>query len=198
MSTPMPQLVEIPKQSILPRSCLVAAVFIIVLLAACSSKYTVKSSESSEFKGEINRHVRVVEADQGQVFKILTCEKAFGELCPEGTFVTHESPLHYREGLILKTKIDHLFKLEWFSQVEEITSDHSIRLKFLDGFFSDGTEIWELEEIGQSTRISHTIVFQPDGFLKRLAWLLKVRTRHDEMVEVFLDNLDMALSSPGI
>ncbi len=189
---------SLSSKNILIRFRLATIVLIVFLFAACSSRYTVKPPEYAEFKGEVNQHVRLVEADRIQIYRILTCEKTFGELCPEGTVVTYESPVPYEEGLLVKTRIDHLFQLEWFSRVEKITPDHSIRLRFLDGFFSDGKEIWELEEIGSSTRVSHTIIFQPDGFFKKMAWLLKVRKRHDEMVEAFLDNLNAVVSSPEI
>ena len=192
----MPQRIKISTKNILGRFCLAASVSIVLLSGACSSKYTVESSEYVEFKGEINQHVRFLEADKCRVFQILTRERPFGEICPEGTIVTHESPQPYGEGSLVKTKIDNLFDLEWNSRVEEIIADRRIRLKFLDGFFFDGTEIWELEEVDQGTRISHTIIFQPDGFLKSFVWLLKVRTKHDDMVEVLLDNLNVAVLSP--
>ncbi len=176
----------------------ITTVLFVFSLVACSSKYTVKSSEYAGWKGEINQHVRLIKADPNQVFHILTEEKDFGEICPEGTVVIHESPFPFREGSLVKTKIDNIFDLEWNSRVEEIIADRRIRLKFLDGFFSGGTEIWELEEVDQCSRLSHTIIFQQSGFLNKIAWLLKVRTKHDDMVEVFLDNLNSAVTSPEI
>jgi len=194
----MPQQIESSAKNIASRFFLAASVSIVLVFGACSSKYTVKSSEYVEFNGEINRHVRLLEADKCLVFEILTTEKTFSEICPEGTIVTHESQQPYGEGSLVKTRIDSLFDLEWNSRVEEVIANRRIRLKFLDGFFSDGTEIWELEEVGQGTLISHTIIFQPGMFLKKLAWLFKVRARHDDMVEVFLDNLNVAVSSPDV
>ena len=194
----MPQHLEISIKRYQGTIFFVVTVLFLFSLVACSSKYTVKASEYAGCKGEINHHVRLIKADPNQVFQILTLEKTFGELCPKGTVVTHESPLPFREGSLVKTKIDNLFDLEWNSRVEEIIADRRIRLKFLEGFFSGGTEIWELEKVDQYSRISHTIVFQPDGFIKRMAWLLKVRTKHDDMVEVFLDNLSMAVTSPDM
>ncbi len=186
-----------PETSMKRYPCLIlfmATVLFVFSLSACSSKYTVKSSEYAGWEGEINKHVRLIKADPNQVFQVLTVEKTFGDICPKGTVVTHESPLPFKEGSLVKTKIENLFDLEWNSQVEEIIADRRIRLKFLDGFFSGGTEIWELEKVDQFTRVSHTIIFQLDGFIKKMAWLLKVRTKHDDMVEVFLDNLSMAVA----
>jgi len=123
------------------------------------------------------------------VFEILTQEKAFKKICPKGTMVTHVSPPPYQVGTQLKTNVDHIFRLEWNTRVEEIIPNTKIRLLFLDGFFAGGTEIWELRDEGEYTRVSHTIIVQPKGLLKKLAWILKVRRKHEKMVETFLDNL---------
>ena len=98
--------------------------------------------------------------------------------------------LSYQVGTFVNTKIDHIFKLLWRSQVVEIIPDKKIRLQFLNGFFVGGTEIWELDPLNEYTRIIHTIIVQPQGFLKKLAWNLKVRRKHDKMVEAVLDNLN--------
>lgn len=195
MSNQMPQQLETSTKRYQCAFFFIATVLVMLSLVACSSKYTVKSPEYAGWEGEINQHVRLVKAPPNQVFQILTAEKAFGEICPKGTVVTHESPLPFREGSLVKTKIDNLFDLEWNSRVEEIIDDHRIRLKFLEGFFSGGIEIWELEEVDQYSRVTHTIIFQPDAVMKKMVWLMKVRTKHDEMVEVFLDNLNAAVSS---
>ena len=100
--------------------------------------------------------------------------------------------LSYQVGTFVNTKIDHIFKLIWRSQVIEINQYKKIRLQFLNGFFAGGTEIWELEPENEFTRITHTIIVQPQGFLKRLAWNLKVRRKHNKMVEAVLDNLKQA------
>jgi len=70
--------------------------------------------------------------------------------------------------------------------------DEKIRVRFIDGFFAGGTEFWELEAQGAGTLIKHTIIIQPPGILKKLAWNLKVRRKHDMMVETVLDNLKKA------
>jgi RNA binding exosome subunit len=59
----------------------------------------------------------------------------------------------------------------------------------LDGFFAGGTEIWELETLGEETQVTHTIIVQPKGFFGNLVWTLKMRIKHDKMVEAVLDNL---------
>ena len=162
----------------------------------CSTKYTIHSPKYCHYEGEINQHRRVIRTDRRRIFQILTQESRFSQVCPQGTRVIHTSPLPYQVGTIVKTKIDHIYKLEWNSRVEEITRDTRIRLQFLDGFFSGGTELWELEPAGDRTWVSHTIIVQPRGLLRKLAWHLKVRLKHDKMLEALLDNLRRVCETP--
>lgn len=172
------------------------AVLLFLLLHGCSTKYIIKSPEYAMFKGEINQHARLIHAEKSRIFQILTQEETFEEICPEGTTVTHESPPPFRVGTLLKTRIEHVFELEWSSQVQEVIPDSKIRLQFLDGFFAGGMEIWELEGEGEYTRVAHTIIVQPRGILKKATWVLKVRLKHDKMTEALLDNLKKASETP--
>jgi len=156
-----------------------------------------KSSENAKYKVEINQHTCLIRAERSQIFQILTQEEAFKGICPKGTIVTHVSAQPYGVGTLIKTRIDHIFRLEWNSRVEEVIPNSKIRLQFLDGFFAGGTEIWELGDEGEYARVSHTIIVQRKGFLKKLAWILKVRRKHDKMVEVFLDNLKRLSEANG-
>lgn len=166
----------------------VVALFFL-LLTACSSKYAGTSPKYVAYEGEVNYHSRLVNASREKVFQILTRQEAFQQICPKGTRVTHLSASPYKEGTLLRTNVDHVFPLEWKTRVEEIIPNTQIRLVFLDGFFAGGTEIWELCDEREYTKVSHTIIVKPTGFLKRMAWSLKVRRKHDVMVETFLDNL---------
>lgn len=166
-----------------------AAVLLFLFSQGCGSKYTIKSNHYQGYKGEINQHVRLIQAKKDRVFQILTNEQSFRQICPKGTIVTFETPPPYRVGTLVKTKISHIFELEWNAQVKEILPNSKIRLQFLDGFLAGGTEIWELESFGVETQVTHTVIIQPKGILSSLAWALKVRTKHDKMVETFLDNL---------
>ena len=161
----------------------------IFLLLGCSTRYIVTSDKYAQYEGEVNQHTRLIRADARRIFRILTHEDKFKAVCPKGTIVTYESPLPYQVGTYVDTRIDYIYKLRWRSQVVEVIPDKKIRQQFLDGFFAGGTEIWELEPENGFAKITHTIIFQPQGFLKKLAWSLKVRGKHDKMTEVFLDNL---------
>ena len=161
-------------------------------LFGCSTQYIIKSPEYTMYRGEINQHTRLISAKRKRIFQIITQEQAFREICPKGTIVIHESPPPYRVGTVIKTRIVHIFELDWTSRVEELIPDRKIRIQFLDGFFAGGTEIWELESVGEYTRVTHTIAVQPEGFLRKWAWILKVRLKHNKMVEALLDNLEKA------
>ena len=164
--------------------------FLLGPLQGCSSKYTVPPSDRyAPFEGELNQHSRVIRADRDRVFRILTDAEIFKNLCPKGTVVTFVTPAPYRAGTCINTKIEHVFKLEWNTQVEEVVPGEKIRLRFVDGFFAGGTEIWEFEVLDEGTRVTQTIIAQPRGILRKIAWFLKVRNRHDVMVEKFLDTL---------
>ena len=167
-------------------------IFLLFLLTGCSGKHNHTFDKYSQFEGEINQHSRLIQADSHCIFHILTHQDTFNSICPKGTIVTFEPMLPYQVGTFVNTKIDHIFKLLWRSQVVEINPYKKIRLQFLSGFFAGGTEIWELEPVNEFTRITHTIIVQPQGFLKRMAWNLKVRRKHNKMVEAVLDNLKQA------
>ncbi len=165
-----------------------AMILLLGLWQGCSSKYTIQAPHYAGYEGEINQHSRLIQADNHSVFQSITEERSFQELCPKGTIFTHETPPPYQVGTIVGVKIDHIFKLQWKTRVEELDPNGMIRLRFLDGFFAGGTELWELKEEDGLTRVIHTIIVKPKG-LKKLAWLLKARLKHDRIVESVLDNL---------
>ena len=167
-------------------------IFLVFLITGCSTKNNHTPDKYGQFDGEINQHSRLIQADSHRIFHMLTHQDTFNSICPKGTIVTFEPMLSYQVGTFVNTKIDHIFKLLWRSQVVEIIPDKKIRLQFLNGFFVGGTEIWELDPLNEYSRITHTIIVQPQGFLKKLAWNLKVRRKHDKMVEAVLDNLNRA------
>jgi len=168
---------------------------VLLLLAGCTSPYTVLPSKEPAYSGEANQHIRWIQADNQRIFQILTSPQGIRALCPEGTVVSFLSPLPYVEGDLVETRIDHIFKLKWISQVERVIENQSIRLIFQNGFFSGGAELWELSPEGNGTRVSHTIIVDPKGFLKHLAWVTKIRRKHDKIVEMFLDNLKRTAES---
>ena len=196
MSNLKPGTTLFPTERIEKFLCVLAvAVLLLSCLAGCASRYTIKAPEYARYNGEINQHKRLIRAQKNRIFQILTNEKAIQDICPEGTIVTHESPLSYGVGTLVNTKVNHLFNLEWNARVEEVIPHEMIRLRFLDGFFTGGTEIWEIEEQGEYTLVSNTIIVRPGSFLRKMVWILKVRRKHDKMVEAFLENLQKVLEA---
>jgi hypothetical protein len=131
------------------------------------------------------------------VFELLTNAANLPALCPKGTVVSYLSPPPYAAGNLVETRVEHIFSLKWVSRVEAVEPDRLIRLVFQSGFFAGGTEIWEFKADNGKTRVSHTIIVQPKGLLRRTAWILKVRRKHDRMVEQFLDNLSRLAEDAG-
>jgi len=162
---------------------------ILIVCMGCSSRYTIPPSTQQQYPGEINRHVRWIQAKNDYIFRILTHPKHVKTLCPEGTVVSYLSPQPYSVGDIVETRVEHIFKLKWTARVEHVIENQLIRLTFQNGFFKGGNELWEFLPQDGGTRVCHTIYVAPKGFLKRMAWVTKVRQKHDKMVEQFLDNL---------
>ena len=163
---------------------------VLFVCLSCASRYTMPQSNKQQYPGEINQHVRWIQAKQDYIFQILTHPDGIKLLCPKGTTVSYLSPQPYSVGDIVETRVDHIFKFKWTARVEQVNENQLIRLTFQDGFFKGGTELWEFAVQDGGTRVSQTIIVEPKGFLKRLAWVTKVRRKHDKMVEQFLDNLE--------
>ena len=109
---------------------------VLLFVHGCTSKYMITSPKYAEFPGEINQHGRLIQSDKTRIFQILTNDESFKKVCPKGTIVSYEPPFPYKVGTLIKTRIDHIFKLEWNSQVYEIIPDKKIRIQFLSGFFA--------------------------------------------------------------
>lgn len=162
------------------------------LLAACASSYTLQAARYQDAAGEVNQHERFIAAPPEVVFNMVTDKDRIGDFCPPGTTVTYLSPPPYAVGHKVETRVDHIFNLKWMSRVQAVAPLRRIQLTFLDGFFQGGTEIWEFQPQPGGTLVRHTIVVQPAGWIRRQIWRLKVRRKHDIMVEHFLDNLKQA------
>ena len=175
------------------------AMYVFFMPVGCSSRYTVPPSPQQEYPGEINRHVRWIQAEPEHIYRILTHPKSIKILCPQGTVVSYLSPQPYSVGDVVETRVEHIFKLKWTARVEQVVENRLIRLTFQDGLFRGGNELWEFSRQDKGTRVSQTIIVELKGFFQRLAWVTKVRRKHDKMVELFLDNLKhVAESQPPV
>jgi ribosome-associated toxin RatA of RatAB toxin-antitoxin module len=173
------------------------AVAVAAAVLGCASAYTVDAPRYPQYPGERNQHTRLVCADPRHIFRLLTTEKHFRDLLPQGTEVSFQTRPPYRVGTIVKIEVHHKFYLEWHSRVEHIDAPCRIRLRFLDGFFEGGVEIWEIIPQADRARVLHTMITEPSGLWRRLAWIIIVRQRHDDMVEAVLDNLRRTAENGG-
>jgi uncharacterized protein YndB with AHSA1/START domain len=160
-----------------------------LLVSGCSTQYRLAASHYQGFEGEINQHSRLIQAPAETLFDIVTDEERFKAVLPEGTVLTQETPPPYQPGTVVRINVNHIFKLTWQSQVKEVIPAKKIRLTFLNGFFAGGTELWEFVAEEGGTRTTHTIIVDPQGLGRKIAWNLKARLKHDRMVEQMLDNL---------
>ena len=112
---------------------LLATLFLVA--QGCASHHSIQSKEYKGYTGEVNRHSRLIRAGAQKVFESLISESAFRIFCPEGNVVQHETSPPYGVGTLVKTRIEHIFLLEWHGRVEEMIPGRMIRLRFPDGFF---------------------------------------------------------------
>jgi ligand-binding SRPBCC domain-containing protein len=158
-------------------------------LTGCSTPQNNFYKDYPGYDGELNQHMRIIDAPPEVIFDLLTDPQQFTALAPKYTIVTFDTPPPYQVGTRLKIKIDHLLKFTWHTQVREMVPNKMTRLEFLDGLFKGGTEIWELEFKEGYTRVIQTIIVAPQDFFGSFIWNFKARTRHNKMAEKFLDNL---------
>ena len=177
------------------RRWFVACVALLVFIGGCSTKYRLEETQYGGFEGEVNQHSRLIRAPADRLFDIVTDEDRFQAILPEGTVLVHATPPPYQTGTVVRMHINHIFKLTWQSQVVQLIPDKKIRLVFLDGFFAGGAEIWEFDAQKAGTRITHTIIVDPQGFWRKIAWNLKARLKHDKIVEQMLDRLERAATA---
>lgn len=166
-------------------------------LFGCSAKYTSNSPKYTKYKGEINHHTRLIKANRSELFDIITDEQSYKKICDGLLTITYHPPLPYQAGTIVSTQVEVRQQMHWQSHVEEIIPSQMIRLKFIDGFFAGCTEIWEIEQEGEMTRVSHTTTVNPKNIKETLFWVLKARNKHDDIIETVLDNLQASVEDDG-
>jgi len=167
-------------------------------LTGCAFKQTEFVRTYDGFPGEANQHWRIIPAPPEAVFDAITDPNRFPGFCPKGTAVTLLDPLPYQVGTRVETRIDHVLDFVWHSRVEAIEPGRQIRLTFEDGLFAGGVEIWQFEpQEGDKTRLMHTIIVEPKGFIKNAIWTVKARRKHNIMVEKVLDAVRDSFAPAG-
>jgi len=143
------------------------------------------------FKGNINKHSRLIKANSKMIFDAITDNATFKTLYPANRIeVSKISDGPYVVGTMLNTQTKYFVKLSWDSRVIEIVPDQKIVLRFINGVLKGGYEIWELNKTGEYTEVTHTMLYKVNGFFPSLIWVLKKGDRkHDYLVEETLDKL---------
>lgn len=144
-----------------------------------------------DFQGYVNEHQVVIQADSSQVFAVLTDFDRFVALIPaDRVQLSKVTPGPYEVGTVLRVETKYKIKLQWDSQVVRVQKDRLLVLQFQDGPFRGGYEVWELNPQGNSTKVSHTLVYNISNFLDRLIWVLKRgEKKHNNLTEETLQNL---------
>jgi uncharacterized membrane protein len=117
--------------------------------------------------------------------------EAFNTLYPPGLVeVTEITQSPFTVGTVRHILTKFKVKLHWDMEVIEIIDNKKIVSKFLDGIFKEGYEIWEFKEKGNYTEVSHTILYNVNGFFYSIVWNIKKgEKKHDFLVEETLDSM---------
>jgi ribosome-associated toxin RatA of RatAB toxin-antitoxin module len=172
------------------------SIFVLViaasLLTGCATLPPVPERlEFLNYQGQVNEHHTLIQAPPTRVFHVLTDFDRFVTLIPSERVQLKKVTLGpYQVGTIIRAETIYKIKLTWDSQVVQIKKDRLLVLKFQNGPFQEGYEVWELKAKGSCTRVSHTLVYNISNFFYRLLWLLKQgEKRHNTLTEVTLLNL---------
>ena len=84
---------------------------------------------------------------------------------------------------------DFLVQFRLTHLVLDIVLFHFDSTQIFRRFFYQRNGNLKNEERGEYTLVSHTIIVRTGSFFQKMAWVLKVRRKHDKMVEDFLENL---------
>lgn len=168
-------------------------------LAGCAKPIVPARFAPLGYAGRVNEHRIAIDAPAERIFSILTDYDRFPCLVPsERICVTKETKGPYGLGTVLRTQTGYKIKVSWTSKVIDLEENRRIVLQFQEGMFRGGYEIWELQQEGTRTQVSHTILFNIANLIYRVLWVLKdVETKHDVLVEATLRNLKIVSESGG-
>jgi hypothetical protein len=122
---------------------------------------------------------------------MITDIKVFKTLYPSGYLeVTETTPSPYAIGTVRHTRTKYIVPLNWDAEVLEVVDSEKIVLKFSNGIFKGGYEIWELKEKKDDTEVNHTILYNVHGFFNSLVWYIKRgEKKHDYLIKETLDSM---------
>ena len=161
------------------------------LTLSCSKTLIPERFHYLDYEGKVNQHRKMIKAKPDIIFNMITDIEIFKTLYPIGFMeVTQSPPNPCNMGTLRHNRIKYLVELNWDSKVIEIVDNEKIVLRFLNGIFKGGYEIWELEEKGGDTEVSHTILYTVNGFFYSMVWFIKKgEKKHDYLVEETLNSI---------
>jgi len=165
--------------------------FVSLVLPGCATTPVPERLLFLGYNGKVNEHSVLVQAPPSRVFSVLTDFDQFAQLVPGTNIrVTKITPGPISVGTVIRTETGYRIKLRWHSQVVEKQRDQMLVLRFLDGIFRDGYEIWGIQPTDSGTQVSHTLLYNISSPPYRLLWILKdVENKHNVLVEATLQNL---------
>ncbi len=158
---------------------------------SCSRPLIPERFHYLNYEGKVNQHSRMIKAKPAILFSMITDIEVFKTLYPSGYLeVTETTHSPHAIGTVRHTRTKYIVPLNWNTEVIEIVDSEKIVLKFLNGIFKGGYEIWELKEKGDDTEVSHTILYNVYGFFPSLVWYIKKgEKKHDYLIEETLDSM---------
>ena len=174
------------------RALVVSAVALRLL--GCTTTNVPERLQVFGYQGHVNEHRIYIQAPASRIFRFLTDFDKFSAIVPsERVRLTKLTPGYYGIGTIIRTETIYKIKMSWNCQVVEMQDSCMIVLKFQDGIFRGGYEVWEILPEGSGTCLSHTIIYNTANILYHCIWVLKRgENKHDALVEATLLNLKRA------
>ncbi len=173
---------------------LVAALTVLTLLGCATPPPVPERLAFLDYQGHVNEHHIFIQAPPSRIFAVLTDFDRYVTLVPSDRVqLSKVNPGPYEVGTIIRAETLYRIKVRWDSQVVAIQKDRLLVLQFLSGIFQGGYEVWQLIPQGNSTRVSHSLMYNISSFLYRVLWVLKRgEHKHNTLTEATIQNLKRA------
>jgi uncharacterized membrane protein len=164
---------------------------IALLVTGCATAPVPERLQFLGYEGNVNEHSILIHSPPSKVFSILTDFDQFSQLAPQPYIrLTKVTPGPVSVGTVFCTETGYKIKTRWQSQVVEEHKDEMLILRFMNGIFSGGYEVWEIQPMRAGTKVSHTILYNISSFPYRILWVLKnIENKHNALVEATLQKL---------
>jgi uncharacterized membrane protein len=164
---------------------------IVLFVTGCATAPVPERFQFLGYEGNVNEHSILISAPPSRVFSILTDFEQFSQLATQPNVrLTQITPGPLSVGTVICAETGYKIEIHWYSQVVEVRKDEMLILCFMNGIFSGGYEVWEIQPTKTGTKVSHTIIYNISSFPYRILWVLKnVENKHNMLVEAALQKL---------